>query len=109
VYQQQQQQQEQQQEQQDAENPFLDPPFSRIKILRMINDDKERLCIWLLTIVRKQEQAKGHTTSNLAYESAYNSRLYDLLSKISSRKLTDHCNGCQLKNSNLIEAAGCKP
>jgi hypothetical protein len=29
--QQQQQQQEQQQEQQDAENPFLDPPFSRIK------------------------------------------------------------------------------
>jgi hypothetical protein len=32
VYQQEQQQQEQQQqEQQDAENPFLDPPFSRIK------------------------------------------------------------------------------
>jgi hypothetical protein len=32
VYQQQQQQQEQEQEQeQDAENPFLDPPFSRIK------------------------------------------------------------------------------
>jgi hypothetical protein len=30
VYQQQQQEQEQQQ-QQDAENPFLDPPFSRIK------------------------------------------------------------------------------
>jgi hypothetical protein len=30
--QQQQQQQQQQQEQQDAENPFLDPPFSRIKI-----------------------------------------------------------------------------
>jgi hypothetical protein len=30
VYQQQQQQQEQQQEQQDAENRFLDPPFSRI-------------------------------------------------------------------------------
>jgi hypothetical protein len=29
--QQQQQQQEQQQQQQDAENPFLDPPFSRIK------------------------------------------------------------------------------
>jgi hypothetical protein len=29
VYQQQEQQQEQQQ--QDAENPFLDPPFSRIK------------------------------------------------------------------------------
>jgi hypothetical protein len=28
-----QQQQEQQQEQQDAENPFLDPPFSRIKIM----------------------------------------------------------------------------
>jgi hypothetical protein len=26
------QQQEQQEEQQDAENPFLDPPFSRIKI-----------------------------------------------------------------------------
>jgi hypothetical protein len=25
------QQQEQQEEQQDAENPFLDPPFSRIK------------------------------------------------------------------------------
>jgi hypothetical protein len=36
VYQQQQQQQQQeqqQQEQQDAENPFLDPPFSRIKIM----------------------------------------------------------------------------
>jgi hypothetical protein len=36
VYQQQEQEQEQeqqeQQEQQDAENPFLDPPFSRIKI-----------------------------------------------------------------------------
>jgi hypothetical protein len=32
VYQQEQQQQEQQQqEQQDAENSFLDPPFSRIK------------------------------------------------------------------------------
>jgi hypothetical protein len=32
VYQQQEQQeQEQKQEQQDAENPFLDPPFSRIK------------------------------------------------------------------------------
>jgi hypothetical protein len=30
-HQQQQQQQEQQQEEQDAENPFLDPPFSRIK------------------------------------------------------------------------------
>jgi hypothetical protein len=31
VYQQQQQEQEQEQEQQqDAENPFLDPPFSRI-------------------------------------------------------------------------------
>jgi hypothetical protein len=27
------QQQEQQQEQQDAENPFLDPPFSRIKMM----------------------------------------------------------------------------
>jgi hypothetical protein len=26
-------QQEQQEEQQDAENPFLDPPFSRIKII----------------------------------------------------------------------------
>jgi hypothetical protein len=36
VYQQQQQQeqeQEQEQQQQDAENPFLDPPFSRIKRL----------------------------------------------------------------------------
>jgi hypothetical protein len=35
VYQQQQQQEQQQQQQQeqDAENPFLDPPFSRIKIL----------------------------------------------------------------------------
>jgi hypothetical protein len=33
VYQQQQQeQQEQEQQQQDAENPFLDPPFSRITI-----------------------------------------------------------------------------
>jgi hypothetical protein len=31
VYQQQQEQQEEQQ--QDAENPFLDPPFSRIKII----------------------------------------------------------------------------
>jgi hypothetical protein len=30
VYQQQQQQQQQQEQQQDAENPFLDPPFSRI-------------------------------------------------------------------------------
>jgi hypothetical protein len=32
----QQQQQEQEQEQQDAENPFLDPPFSRIKRLIML-------------------------------------------------------------------------
>jgi hypothetical protein len=32
VYQQQQQQQQQEQQQQDAENPLLDPPFSRIKI-----------------------------------------------------------------------------
>jgi hypothetical protein len=31
VYQQQQQQQQQEQQEQDAENPFLDPPFSRIK------------------------------------------------------------------------------
>jgi hypothetical protein len=31
--QQQQQQQEQEQEEQDAENPFLDPPFSRIKTM----------------------------------------------------------------------------
>jgi hypothetical protein len=31
VYQQQEQEQEQEQQQQDAENPFLDPPFSRIK------------------------------------------------------------------------------
>jgi hypothetical protein len=29
----QQQQQQEQQEEQDAENPFLDPPFSRIKIV----------------------------------------------------------------------------
>jgi hypothetical protein len=38
VYQQQQEQeqeQEQQQQQQDAENPFLDPPFSRIKMLSL--------------------------------------------------------------------------
>jgi hypothetical protein len=36
VYQQQEQQQQEQQEQeqeQDAENPFLDPPFSRIKMI----------------------------------------------------------------------------
>jgi hypothetical protein len=32
VYKQQQEQEQQEQEQQDAENPFLDPPFSRIKI-----------------------------------------------------------------------------
>jgi hypothetical protein len=31
----QQEQQQQQQQEQDAENPFLDPPFSRIKILHM--------------------------------------------------------------------------
>jgi hypothetical protein len=34
VYQQEQEQQQQQQEQQDAENPFLDPPFSRITTRR---------------------------------------------------------------------------
>jgi hypothetical protein len=36
VYQQQQQEQQQQEQQQeqDAENPFLDPPFSRIKRMR---------------------------------------------------------------------------
>jgi hypothetical protein len=33
VYQQQQQQQQQEEQQQDAENPFLDPPFSQIKIV----------------------------------------------------------------------------
>jgi hypothetical protein len=38
VYQQQEQQQQEQQQQQDAENPFLDPPFSRIKTTR------EKLC-----------------------------------------------------------------
>jgi hypothetical protein len=32
VYQQQQQQEQQEQQQQDTENPFLDPPFSPIKI-----------------------------------------------------------------------------
>jgi hypothetical protein len=38
VYQQQQQEQEQEQEQQqDAENPFLDPPFSRIKISKAVH------------------------------------------------------------------------
>jgi hypothetical protein len=31
VYQQQQEQEQEQEQQQDAENPFLDPPFSRIK------------------------------------------------------------------------------
>jgi hypothetical protein len=31
MYQQQQQQQQHQEQQQDDENPFLDPPFSRIK------------------------------------------------------------------------------
>jgi hypothetical protein len=36
VYQQQQQQQQEQQEEQDAENPFLDPPFSRIKKVESI-------------------------------------------------------------------------
>jgi hypothetical protein len=40
VYQQQEQeQQEQQQQEQDAENPFLDPPFSRIKILISLNSN----------------------------------------------------------------------
>jgi hypothetical protein len=34
VYQQQQEQEQEQQQQQDAENPFLDPPFSRIKITK---------------------------------------------------------------------------
>jgi hypothetical protein len=34
VYQQQEQEQEQQEQQQDAENPFLDPPFSRIKMFQ---------------------------------------------------------------------------
>jgi hypothetical protein len=28
-------QQQQQEEEQDAENPFLDPPFSRIKMLKV--------------------------------------------------------------------------
>jgi hypothetical protein len=32
VYQQQQQQQQEQEQEQDAENPFVDPPFSRIKM-----------------------------------------------------------------------------
>jgi hypothetical protein len=35
----QQQQQQQQEQQQDAENPFLDPPFSRIKTVEMGNAD----------------------------------------------------------------------
>jgi hypothetical protein len=46
VYQQQQQeQQEQQQEQeeQDAENPFLDPPFSRIKIRMLLANRVARM------------------------------------------------------------------
>jgi hypothetical protein len=46
VYQQQQQQeqeqeQRQQQQQQDAENPFLDPPFSRIKIIKKLAKKKK--------------------------------------------------------------------
>jgi hypothetical protein len=32
----QQQQEEQQEEQQNAENPFLDPPFSRLKSLKIL-------------------------------------------------------------------------
>jgi hypothetical protein len=34
VYQQQQQQEQEQEQEQDAENPFLDPPFSRIKTVK---------------------------------------------------------------------------
>jgi 16S rRNA G966 N2-methylase RsmD len=46
VYQQQQQEQEQEQEQQqDAENPFLDPPFSRIirELFSTLRKNKSRL------------------------------------------------------------------
>jgi hypothetical protein len=44
VYQQQEQQQEQQEQEQeqDAENPFLDPPFSRIKIIRTTQESANR-------------------------------------------------------------------
>jgi hypothetical protein len=55
VYQQQEQQQEQQ-EQQDAENPFLDPPFSRIKIFHL-DDDKVTLHN-VLAVARKFEKAE---------------------------------------------------
>jgi hypothetical protein len=57
LYQQQQQQQEeeqeQEQEQQDAENPFLDPPFSRIKKLFILSS---RFHIW---ITAHQQQTVG--------------------------------------------------
>jgi hypothetical protein len=48
----QQQEQEQEQEQQDAENPFLDPPFSRIKIPRFQVSHVQQTCapaLWTTT------------------------------------------------------------
>jgi hypothetical protein len=54
VYQQQEQeQQEQEQEQQDAENPFLDPPFSRIKTSAEKADER-----------RAKDVVKASTTSS---------------------------------------------
>jgi hypothetical protein len=61
VYQQQeQQQQEQEQEQQqDAENPFLDPPFSRIKSKWVVADG------WLQTDRQTDRQTDGRTECSL--------------------------------------------
>jgi hypothetical protein len=50
------QQQEQQQEQQDAENPFLDPLFSRIKTTLIFCISRENnACILQLTVSPKQQ------------------------------------------------------
>jgi hypothetical protein len=48
VYQQQQEQEQEQEQQQDAENPFLDPPFSRIKTFKTWKTQGKQMCQLLL-------------------------------------------------------------
>jgi hypothetical protein len=62
------QQQEQQKQQQEAENPFLDPPFppfSRIKILRVVG--KNAILFYLCTHTCKEQTYSKNTLSQYVW------------------------------------------
>jgi hypothetical protein len=70
-----QQQQQEEQQQQDAENPFLDPPFSRIimNVINLVCIGKKRQREYVLRAMREKD---------LAYEARSNGLKVALLPKI---------------------------